>query len=757
MLAFAGVGFFAIVAQTLYVRELLVVVLGNELVVGVVLGAWLVGIAAGSFVGGLLADRARNASAGFFLLAFALVPAPLVGVALVRTLRHWADVPVGQLLGTLKVLTGALVCETPTSLLVGLLFPFGARAAEQSARSRASISAIYVTEAAGSVAGGLVFTFLMVGRLGGFSCLFLSGAVLLGCLFAAGVMEEGIRGRKAAAAAALGAVFLVASGPVASFVEGATSRARWRSISEAPLIHEVDTPYQHVALTRMDEQTALFTDGYVSEIFPDEYGAATTAALVLAEHPRPERVLVLGSGAGGLVQKMAEYDVVRRVELVLTDKRLFETVRDMLPEELRGALSGEKVRVIFGDPRLFVKRSAPAAYDCIFINAGDPRSLLANRLRTREFLFDLARVVRPGGVVALPVSASDTFLDDDLKRYLALTLRTVRDVFPHAVVMPAVGSFIFASRAEGIVTAEAEVLERRAASFGAEAEKMRLIFRSCWLAPQVEFLRKQIESVGRGELNTDAHPRAFFSFLKIWDQLEGAKLRRFFQTVEKLNFAHVLIFAGALILLRGLYLLIRVPAPENVVRFNVLAAIATTGFAGFALEIVLLAAYQAVAGHLFERIALLVAAFMGGLALGATGLRAILARWRPGRRRAIGLMITWELAVAACALACPFASRLSAADIVALATVVGFLVGAEFPVGIYIYHLAGKSLARTAANLDSCDHFGAIAGATLTATLLIPAFGLFGAGATVALFNVGSALALFAGRGFCAGSAKVVK
>ena len=58
-------GFFAIAAQILLIRELLISFSGNELSIGIFLANWLLLEAAGSFSAAHLAKRIKSAVAGF--------------------------------------------------------------------------------------------------------------------------------------------------------------------------------------------------------------------------------------------------------------------------------------------------------------------------------------------------------------------------------------------------------------------------------------------------------------------------------------------------------------------------------------------------------------------------------------------------------------------------------------------------------------------------------------------------------------------
>ena len=79
--AFLAAGFLAVAAQVLLLRELVVDVAGDELAIGVGLGAWLLGIALGAAAGRRRPPRraARDAAWGIAVLAVLSVLGVLAG------------------------------------------------------------------------------------------------------------------------------------------------------------------------------------------------------------------------------------------------------------------------------------------------------------------------------------------------------------------------------------------------------------------------------------------------------------------------------------------------------------------------------------------------------------------------------------------------------------------------------------------------------------------------------------------------------
>lgn len=179
--------------------------------------------------------------------------------------------------------------------------------------------------------------------------------------------------------------------------------------------------------------------------------------------------------------------------------------------------------------------------------------------------------------------------------------------------------------------------------------------------------------------------------------------------------------------------------------------IATTGFCGMALEIALVFIFQSLHGYVYTRMGLIVAAFMLGLVIGAP-CGKVFAQGRRAWVTAAGL----EVLLLALALAVPLMVR--AAGLPALGrglgltfvevlfygmvSLIGWAVGAEFPLGNRIFCDAGGSTGAAAAVTDASDHFGAAAGALVMGVLLVPVLGIAASCAVLAAMKVFGLLCL---------------
>ena len=201
-------------------------------------------------------------------------------------------------------------------------------------------------------------------------------------------------------------------------------------------------------------------------------------------------------------------------------------------------------------------------------------------------------------------------------------------------------------------------------------------------------------------VNRDISPVLYFYHLQNWLSQFPGRLR---------------LFGSVLLAGLGVYLWRLRP-----VSFVIFAG----GFAGAALEIVLLFGVQIACGALYQQLGVVIAVFMAGLAAGAWQAR----RWPA--RRLTGL----ALGVAGLSVIIPAVLHTAGNLPVLMMVTFGLavLVGMEFPVAA---RAEGSSGAATASRLYSADLVGACLGAGLAGTLFIPLLGVAGVCGLAAVLN----------------------
>ena len=158
------------------------------------------------------------------------------------------------------------------------------------------------------------------------------------------------------------------------------------------------------------------------------------------------------------------------------------------------------------------------------------------------------------------------------------------------------------------------------------------------------------------------------------------------------------------------------------VRAALLAGVA--GFSGMVLETVLLLAYQARSGALYERLGILLTAFMAGLAVGAWGVGRLLAGSRRSRlvRRTTAGLLAASAAIGVLTVA--FVDTGVATGLV-LTSVLLFGVGVTLA-GVFACAAAGTAAdgSATPGGLYGADLAGGALGSLVAGLALVPMAGL---------------------------------
>lgn len=94
--------------------------------------------------------------------------------------------------------------------------------------------------------------------------------------------------------------------------------------------------------------------------------------LPLCAHPKPENVLIVGGGDGGVAREVSKHPLVRSVHQVEIDKRVVELSKQFLPWMGCG-FNSEKMTLHIEDGFEFLKKNK-TEFDVIITDSSDPVS-----------------------------------------------------------------------------------------------------------------------------------------------------------------------------------------------------------------------------------------------------------------------------------------------------------------------------------------------------------------------------------------------
>jgi spermidine synthase len=751
-------GCYATIAQVLLIREFLVVFFGNELCIGIILGTWFFGVASGAVFGGKIVNRFRNHLSVFISVLISMCVILPLELVLIRILRYILDVPAGQYIPILSLLTSSIFIIVPFSFTIGLIFPIACKVVRGVTRdSAADIGTVYILESIGSLIGGVVFTFVLVSKfqpfviLAIFHCvLFLN--ILLMLLFLG--KEFSRRGKAFACMLLFSVAFILLISGMAEKIDDYFVNVRWNSSNpNMELLESVDSRYENIVIGKSEDQYSVFGNGQYNFAFPNDYEYAQIAHLVMTQHPAPKTVLLIGGGMGGLIKEMLKHPV-EEIHYVELDPALIELTKKYLPPDEVKALSDKRVKLFHIDGRYFVKKAkGETSYDLIFVNIPDPSTASLNRFYTLQFFQETGYILKKHGVFAIGISSAVNYLGEEVGNYTGSIYQTLHNVFPHVIVSPGHTNYYFASDAPDIATFDIQTLANRYVERNVKSEYFsEYVFNTLLPPERVKFIEDEVKGRKDLRVNTDSKPVTYFFNLMLWDKFSGGQLGSILRWFERTHLKKIIILIFIFLLCRIIYVIVFKRNQETQHRFNSIVAVVTTGFAGMALEIILIFAFQNIYGYVYEKIGLIIALFMFGLAAGSSlSNRMILQKTaqKTARTDWIKILIYLEGAIILYASIIPIILNQLSFQFVGseylfmlLVIIAGVLTGFEFPIASKLYFLCKRDSGVTAGMIDSADHAGAFAGAILTGILFVPIFGVVKSCIIIAVLNLMSLLFL---------------
>jgi spermidine synthase len=479
--------------------------------------------------------------------------------------------------------------------------------------------------------------------------------------------------------------------------------------------------------------------------------------------PQPRRALVLSGGVGGVLRELTRYPL-ERIDYAELDPLLIEAVQEFPTPLTLGELSDPRVNIEHVDGRLLVRSKrwgdSPhprEGYDLVIVNLPYPSTLQLNRFFSVEFFEMVRALLREEGVLVIGCPGTLTYMSDELRDLNAMVYRTLQDAFPHVRPIPGDLTLWLASPSSELSTVTLETAIERWAGRGLETRLMG--------EPHIRLRLDQRyldwfwRSLGEGELggkagvsnpardyvNRDLHPIGLFYGLSYWNALFSPGLARVFALVSQLN----LWALGLPIIAGGLIFLAIVKWTGKGRATVVPVAIATTGFAGMAADLIIIFAFQTLYGYVYHWIGLLITAFMAGLSLG--GL--LMTRQAPedGRERStllkfeLALVLYWILLPVVLGalygqIAHPLALTFIQGILLALNATAGFLVGSQFPLANRMWLRDRETQGGTPGLLYACDLVGAFLGSIVVSVILIPVLGILETCLLAAVLKLGSLL-----------------
>lgn len=781
------IGLLAQTAQILVARELLILVEGNEYVIGFLLAAWLLWGAAGARVAAFIvrACRGNGARCGattmdaygswsLWLAAVALQPCLVV----TRLARPIFAAPPGTPLPLADTMLASLLAPSIPCLALGAAFAFFA-----ADRKRLTSGAGFGIESLGALVAGCCFAMVSVRilpPLANASLMTLLTMCIISPALVAHSSQTGTQRRTLRSLPTLIVVLLTGGISLAELWRPALpdqiiEKARWASLLPGyELLEVAETPYGRYTALAREGQVSIFHDGKPFETLPDPEAGMVLAHTALLQLEAPDSVLVIASATHPIAAHILEHmHGSGHVDCVEQDTQYgrWRAAIQRVAKVDASALVDSRMQTYAADPGRFLAQR-PGQYDAVIIDLPDPSTIGLDRYYQRHFIQNAFDALTHGGVLCLSVSGEANYLSEPILDRNALVYATVRSVFGSSVLASNGDPTIMLARKSEVassvsLTYSPEVLAARLRALPRATclPYLAFVLDDPWPAARVQTINNELAGCSNepaepslthddlsmaplaehAPINIRTRPAAYQANLMAVTAKYDPKAVPFVRALPRL--------AAWIVAILWLALLIGTTVRRRFVATGTragsaapaCAALVAAGFVAMGLQMINLIWYQHCCGSLYVDLAILSAAYMAGVAVGSLTAARYLPRSRTAAAR-FAMVGTLSLAANAAILWGAMAIAESGQPVRATCLALSLLGGAA----LGMHFTAWDHALAPAASRQECDFSTALSGGTayaadllgaaiagcLMAAIVISAYGYTGALCCCAAFLI---------------------
>jgi len=715
--SFVILGFFSLITQTIFLRELFATLYGHEFFVGITLASWLTWVALGSLIGNRYALTPRTLK---LIIVFPLlISFTLLGeILLLRYLKPFLGFA-GEVPNLLNGTLIGILLPLPICFFLGIWWTLATRYFSSLMKNTIAVSSGYFLETLGFILGGALFSFGLV-YFSSFFIIFL--LILFSFFFALFLFRHSIF--QIGVACILGILLFGLSFCTIQSLELKTQSFRFKN---QILLASSNSKYGNLSVTQRENQISFYQNGVL-------IGSTQTDELIeekihfpLLAHPKPENILLIGGGISGALDQALKHSV-KTIYYVELDPRLVEIGKNFLPKEIKQNFEDKKVKLIFQDGFYFLK-TTNQKFDVIILTLPEPSNLLINRFYTKEF-FEIAKAkLKEGGIFSFTLPYSLTSPNPNLYFLNGLIYHSLKDVYPEVKILSEYSNLFLASNNQ--INLEFQMLLQRFQERNLQPRFLKKEYLKYRLtSPRNASVEESLKKFQK--INSLTHPLAYFYQTLFW-------LDRLSPTMAKLFFS---IASSIFWILAVVLLLIIIWLYRKKERFQLKLSCLSMAIAGFSimsLEMILLLSYQSSVGHLYTKVSLIISTIMLGLALGTLHGKKFIAEKQ--NKNVANLLKKMHFSFAIFGLALIFLSfylftfpALLVEVLILISSIIaGYLGGFIFPLANKIYLTSHKEQTGT---IYGADLIGSAFGAILPSLILIPYSGFFTASGVVIIFNL---------------------
>lgn len=752
--ALSLIGFYAIVSQVLIIREFLITFSGNELSIGIFFANWLLLEAVGSYSAGRITKKINHPASAFATLQLLLALSLPIIVYGIRIIRVNMGTNIGEAMPIPVLFTLSMIFLLPIALVNGAQFSIGCRVFSSYRKdTTVTIGSVYVYEAIGSLVGGVVVTYICLTYLNTFQSVFLlSVTTSLSALLLLSKDKNDHRSHHIVKSLRILHLLILSIFTLILALGGSTAIHNKSVAVQWPgyqVVSHQNSIYGNAVLLERDDQFELLSNGVPILSLPtsDISEIEETAHLPLLFHPHPKSVFLLGGGLNGVLREIIKHPV-SRIDYAELDPILIDIILHNVPDSNFAYLDDNRIHLHKRDGRQFLLASSHI-YDVIILNLPDPSTLEINRYYTREFFTLCKKHLTPSGILFFKLPGGASYMNISLMQLNACILESVESVFQSSRVFPFESVSILASDDNQILRTDQDTLSMRMIQKKIQTLSLSKRYLSYLFNPmRIEWYLKERRQISSPGQNSDLKPRAVYYDLLYWNDHFSPTFSKFYSWLDQIKFSHLAILFSLIFIFLAL-----LPGNRfNKQRISAGTVIATSGFTGMGLTLIMILLFQALFGYIYFWIGMIVSSFMLGLAVGGM----IATKWwiKSVNQHLLILMTEFSQLIYFIALLASFlyldqtggtiTDYTILSYLILLATGLGgFITGTQFPLAGQIFQRDRYKMAETAGIIYGLDLLGAWFAGIIVSLYLIPLLGMINTIMIFILFKAGSGLLLF--------------
>lgn len=557
-------GFIGTVVQVLLIRQITTVFEGNELMMAWTLGVWMLLTGIGAYVGRIRKNTMSEDRLLAFIL-FILGVLPIIFSVIIVMLKNQIF-PVGVMVSPLSYFVLLLIILTPICLLIGFVYALLVRIF---CNQSVGFIKVYAFESVGSFVGGLVVSFVFIQWLTILQSLIILLLIISVFLFVS------FRSRIYLVASAITLIFLL----LASIFPVETGLKSFLFVNQK-VLESKETYYGNITITESSGQFNFYSNGSLLFTTDNTILNEENVHYAMLQMPNPENVLIISGGVSGMIEEILKYPSVKSVDYLELNPQLVRMAIKYkpLPDDTR-------LKCIEEDGRRFIQTTRKT-YDVAIFAISEPSSLQINRFYTHEFLQILKKRLSANAIIIFGLPSVGNYISPIKADIEASVYQTLKKNFKNVEIITGEKDYLLASD-NSINIKISEI----AGKSGVKTSYVNTYYIDDFSIQQRgDLIKKSIEE--KRLINTDSKPvPVFYETLKFTSQFSGS------------NWMLIII---AIILLVPIFFF---PTTSK--------GMYVAGFSASSIEILLIFFFQIVFGNVYSAIGLIIAVFMGGLAVGS--------------------------------------------------------------------------------------------------------------------------------------------